>query len=170
MQELPPTLPLTLDLIAALKDAGVHPTSAGREIVVTMAAYLDLLAKEYGLTESQDLDTDPLERTHQPESVMDVVRHFFASEGVELNAESVRARLYNVFVDLAADASARKTLNRNTPLTERKLLHLAQIYWNLEANDVRPKLPIKPGGGRDIPVPGHSKDFATMNWTARISQ
>lgn len=163
-------LPLTKDVIAALEDAGVDPTSAEPEAVLVIAAYLDLLAKEYGLTESQDLDTDPLERTQQPGPVMDVVRHYLASGAAELDAKSVRDRLYNIFVELAGDASARKTLNRNNPLTEGKFLHLAQIYWNLEANDVRPKLPIKPANGRDIPVSGVPRDFATMLWTARCNE
>lgn len=163
-------LPLTKDLIAALEAATIDPTSAEHEIVVVITAYLDLLAKEYGLTESQNLDTDPLERTQQPGPVMDVVRHYLASGAADLEAESVRARLYNVFVELSGDASARKALNRNTPLTESRFLHLAQIYWNLESNDVRPKLPIKPASGRDIPVPGFPRDFATMLWTTRCNE
>ncbi|KRA37965.1 MULTISPECIES: hypothetical protein [unclassified Nocardioides] len=163
-------LPLTKDLVAALERAGVDPTSAEPGVVVVLAAYLDLLAKEYGLSESLDLDTDPLERAQQPGPVMDVVRHYLASGATELGAESVRLGLYNVFVGLAGDASARKTLNQNIPLTESKLGYLAQIYWNLEANDGRPRLPIKPAGGRDIPVPDFPRDFATMQWTARCNE
>lgn len=157
-------LPLTKDLIAALEDAGADPTSPDH--VVVLAAYLDLLAKEFGLTESQALDTDPLARTEQTGLVMDVVRHYLGG-GTELDADAVRARLYDVFVHLADDLSARKGLNRNSPLTKGRFLHLAQIYWNLEANDLRPRLPIKPDEERDIPVLGVPRDFATMLWTAR---
>jgi tetratricopeptide (TPR) repeat protein len=166
-----PDLPFTLtkDLVAALVEVtGAEPTRA--EPVVVLAAYIDALAKEYGLSESLHLDVDPVERTQQVAPVMAIVNHYFAAEERGLDADAVRARLYDVFASLAADADARRVLNRSQPLTESRLWHLAQIYWNLEATSARPKLPIQPGGGRDIPVPGVNLDFALMTWTTRVNR
>lgn len=160
---------LTKDLVAALVEiTGVEPTRP--EPVVVLAAYIDALAKEYGLSESLDLDVDPVERTQQVAPVMAIVNHYFAAEEHGPDADAVRARLYDVLASLAADADARRVLNRSQPLTEAKFWHLAQVYWNLEAMSARPKLPIQPGGGRDIPVPGFNADFALMRWTARVNQ
>ncbi|MBC9225862.1 hypothetical protein GL325_05975 [Aeromicrobium sp. 636] len=160
---------MTRPLIAALEDAGVDPTSTETPVAV-IAAYLDLLAKEYGLTESQALDTDPIGRVQQPEPVMAVVRHYLAPGSAGLDDGSVRALLYDVFVELAGDPEARRTVNRSNSLTEDRFLHMVQIYWNLEGSNARPRLPIEPSGGRDIPVPGSELDFATMRWTPRTNQ
>lgn len=167
MHELPFTL--TQDLVTALVEVtGVEPTTA--EPVVVLAAFIDALAKEYGLSESLQLDVDPVERTQLIAPAMDLVNHFFAPDSRELDADALRKHLYEVFVILAADPQARRVLNKNQSLTERKLLHVAQIYWNVEATAQRPKLPIRHSDGRDIPVPGISKDFATMTWTARVNE
>lgn len=160
---------LTKDLVAALAEiTGAEPAEA--EPVVVLAAYVDALAKEYGLSESLNLDVDPMERTQQVGPVMEIVHHYFGADEPELDADSVRSHLYDAVAALATDPRARKILNRSQPLTENKVLHLAQIYWNLEATPARPTLPIKRGEGRDIPVPGILADFATMTWTARVNQ
>lgn len=160
---------LTRDLTAALEEVtGAEATSF--EPVVALAAYIDELAKEYGLSESLHLDVDPLERTQQVPPVMAIVNHHFAADGPDLDADAVRARLYDVFTKLADDTKSRMILKRDRPLSENRTLHLAQIYWNLEAAKSRPKLPLRPGDGRDIPVPGTTRDFATMTWTARVNE
>ena len=160
---------LTKDLLAAFVEiAGGEPTEV--EPVVVLAAYFDALAKEYGLSESLYLDVDPIERTEQIEPVMKIVKHYLRGEEPPFGADLVRARLYVAISAVASDPQARLRLNRNHPLTEVKVLHLAQIYWNLEATPDRPKLPIKPNAERDIPVPSASADFATMKWTARVNQ
>ena len=167
MHELPFTL--TQDLVTALTEVtGVEPTTA--EPVVVLAAYIDALAKDYGLSESLQLDVDPVERTQLIAPAMELVDHFFAPGSRDLDADALRKHLYEIFVILAGDQQARKVLNKNRPLTERGLLHVAQIYWNVEATPERPKLPIRSSDGRDIPVPGMSKDFATMTWTARVNE
>jgi tetratricopeptide (TPR) repeat protein len=160
---------LTKDLTAALAEiTGSEPVEAIP--VVVLAAYVDALAKQYGLSESLNLDVDPMERTQQVRPVMETVHRYFQGDGLELDADSVRSQLYDAVAGLAADPRVRKFLNRNQPLTENTVLHLAQIYWNLEATPQRPKLPIKRTAGRDIPVPGILADFATMTWTARVNQ
>ena len=160
---------LTKDLAAALAEI-TEDESVEAEPVVVLAAYVDALAKEYGLSESLNLDVDPMERTQQVGPVMEIVHRYFQADEPELAADSVRSRLYDAVATLAADPRVRKVLNRSQPLTENRVLYLAQIYWNLEATPQRPKLPIKRTGGRDIPVPGILADFATMRWTARVNQ
>lgn len=181
MPELPFTL--TQNLSAALTDVlGIE--SEGSDSVVMLAVYVDAFAKEYGLSESLDIDIDPCERTQLDEPVMEVVNHYLAptrvGDGGAANsdlgkvvpdAEAVREILYEAVSALADDLNARKTLNRNRPLTSTGLLYVAQVYWNLEATAARPRLPIRPDGVRDIPIPhAVNGDFAAMRWTDRVNQ
>lgn len=167
---------LTQDLVEALEpllESGL--TTVGPAVV--LAGYLDALAKSYGLSESVKISEDPLERVDPPSPALVTLRHYLAGGG-ELSDASLRTELYKVFVELSSDASVRRELNRNKPLSEQGLLYLAQIYWNLEGTSDRPALPIRPGkiatgGARidaDIPAPGGNKDYAVMLWTARVME
>lgn len=172
MTDLP--FPMTQNLITALAEiAGIEPDPS--DPVVVLAAYVDALAKEYGLSESLAIDVDPCERTQQVEPVMEIVNHYLTGAGTSgtsvPDADMARARLYDAVTILAGDATARKALNRSRPLTDVGVMYLAQVYWNLEAGQARARLPIKPGDGRDIPVPGLlDADFSTMLWTDRVTQ
>lgn len=147
------------------------------EPIVVLAWYLDSLAKEYGLSESLDLDISPLDRVAIPAAGAAVIDHYLGGAEGRLDIDALRDRLYSVFVELSDDRDARGLINKNQPLSDIGLLHLAQIYWNLEGISSRAKLPIRPGqqiatpSGRvaaDIKVPGAQKDFATMKWAARV--
>jgi len=174
-----------LEITADVWDAlgwvlGDSPTSP--EPVVLLATYLDALAKGYGLSESQMIAEDPLERAAPPAPALPLLRHYLAEGGADLDADRLRDRLHAVFAVLADRPVARKTLNRNRPLTEVELLTAGQVYWNLERTDGRPRLPIRPGPitkagttGRqqddaDIPTASRTRDFATMTWTARVNE
>lgn len=147
------------------------------EPVVVLAWYLDSLAKEYGLSESLDLDISPLDRVAIPAAGAAVIDHYLGGAEGHLDLDALRNRLYAVFVEISGDREARGLLNKNQPLSDIGLLHLAQIYWNLEGTSSRAKLPIRPGQqiaapagtvAADIKVPGAQKDFATMKWAARV--
>ena len=174
-----------LEITADVWDAlgwvlGDSPTSP--EPVVLLATYLDALAKGYGLSESQMIAEDPLERAAPPAPALPLLRHYLAEGGADLDADRLRDRLHAVFAVLADRPVARKTLNKNRPLTEVELLTAGQVYWNLERTDGRPRLPIRPGpitkAGRtgrqqddaDIPTASRTRDFATMTWTARVNE
>lgn len=174
-------LAITADLYEALRRVlGEDPTA--REPIVVVAACLDALAKGYGLSESLQIDQDPLERADLPAPAKAVLSLYCAAGGSDIGAAALRDRLYHLFAELAEDRDARRQLNSNRPLSEVELLTVGQVYWNLEATRGREKLPIRPGpittvaptGGRqakaDIPVPGANKDFAVMTWTARVNQ
>lgn len=149
------------------------------DAVVVLAWFVDSLAKEYGLSESLELAEGRLERMQVPNVAADVIAHYLGRRGHYPDEGVLRDRLYEVFVELSGNSDARAVLNRNQPLSEVGLLHVAQIYWNLEGNDARPRLPIRAGqaimvAGKpllaEIPVPGISKDFAIMKWAARANQ
>ncbi len=149
------------------------------EPVLVLAWYLDSLAKEYGLSESLELDLSPLDRLDLPAPAQTMVNHYLADEDEAVEVDSLRDQLYSVFLALSQDRDARRTLNKRQPMSEMAVMHLAQIYWNLEGNQARPMLPIRTGqrinvAGRqvvaDIKVPGVTKDFATMRWAARVNQ
>lgn len=169
-----PELEIDKDLYSALVDVlGRMPDMP--EPIVVLSAYMHLLAKGYGLSESLNLPESQLERADPPEPAMALINHYLA----EVGADGLRNRLYEVFVDLSQDGQARRVLNRNEPLSEVGLLTVAQIIWNLEGTAGRSGLPIRSGqeievaGKRviaDIKVPSKNKDFATMTWTERTNQ
>lgn len=174
-------LEITADLSAALEWV-LGDIPADPEPVVVVAACLDALAKGYGLSESGDVDEDPLARADLPALALELLRRLVADGDAEVTADGLRDRLYEVFDRLAEDPDARRQLNKKQPLTDVGLLRLGQIYWNLEGTADRARLPIRPAritkaersGSRqvkaDIPVPGHNKDFARLTWTARVNQ
>jgi tetratricopeptide (TPR) repeat protein len=177
----PSDLEISADLSDALRRVlREAPTEPDPTVVV--AACLETLAKGYGLSESQHVAQDPLERAGLPTPAQVLLHHVFAAGEAELEADTLRDRLHDVFAELAQLPDARRQLNSNQPLTETELLTLGQIYWNLEGTPARDRLPIRPGkivkrtrsgSGQvraDIPVPGANKDFATMTWTARVNE
>jgi len=172
-------LRITTDIVDALDmHRGSKPTTPAP--VVILAAFLDSLAKSYGLSESGRIDEDPLGRISLPPAAGALISHYLADGAAQMEADAVRSRLYHVFVELSGNVDVQRALNKSKPLTELAVLHLAQVYWNLEGNYERPKLPIRPraitvqGGGSvlaDIPVTSvANKDFAIMNWTARVNE
>lgn len=162
-------LEITQDLAKALHALGGEaPTTP--EPVVIVAAYLDALAKSYGLSES-DVEDNLLERTDLPPRGVAVIRYYLGEGQKAIDGDLLRDRLYEVFLALAQDGSTGKKIHQLRALNDQGVLRLAQIYWNLEGGVDRPKLPIRPSaGGAAIPVAETSKDFAAMLWTARVNQ
>jgi tetratricopeptide (TPR) repeat protein len=172
-----PELEITADLAEAfVRVLGAEPTEP--EPVVVLAAYLDSVAKGYGLSGSLQLPDSQFERADPPSQALPLIDHFLAEGDAEFDEDCLRDRLYSVFVELSGDRSSRQILNRNEPLSDVGLLYLGQVYWNLEATGARPALPIKPGPittyGKqltaDVPVPNANRDFATMKWAARCNE
>lgn len=178
----PSELAITADLSEALSQVlGADPKEPDPTVVV--AACLEALAKGYGLSESLQIDHDPLERADLPAPAKAVLEHFFAAGASGVDSGALRDQIYDLLVQLAEDRDARRQVKSNQPFTEVELLTLGQVYWNLEGTPGRGKLPIRPGpintvdatGSRqrikaDIPVPDANQDFATMTWTARVNE
>ena len=162
-------LGITLDLSDALVLVlGAAPIAPEPEVVV--AACLDALAKGHGLSESLEIDDDPLQRADLPAPALVLLQHLFAEGGSEIDADTLRNGLYDVFSQLAQDRHARLQVNKKG-LADVGLLRVGQVYWNLEANSDRPELPIRRQDDADIPVPGVlNMDFATMEWARRCDQ
>lgn len=170
-----PELEIDGDLFRALEDVlGAMPATP--EPVVVVSVYVHLLAKGYGLSER--VDEDPLVRAAVAEPAVALVAHYLP-ESDSTNADSLRDRLYSVFVEISRDTCALKILNKSGQLGDVELLKAAQIYWNLEADERTPLLPIRSGQRitakgttvlAGIKVPNANEDFATMKWTARINQ
>lgn len=167
------------ELFAAITDiVGAEPNTP--DPVLVLAAFFYALAKDYGLSEHRDLPDIQLDRIELPTAAAAAVDCFMGAGASSIDSDSLRGRLYEACVDLSRDYGARKKLNKNRALTEVEVRMLAQIYWNLEANDARPLLPIPSGqdipvaAGKvvsaDIKVPGKSRDFAKMVWTARVKE
>ena len=135
-----------LEITADVWDAlgwvlGDSPTSP--EPVVLLATYLDALAKGYGLSESQMIAEDPLERAAPPAPALPLLRHYLAEGGADLDADRLRDRLHAVFAVLADRPVARKTLNRTRPLTEVELL---------TAGPAQSPMPAGPAASRTTPT------------------
>lgn len=174
-----PGLQLTKDLSDALSWVlGEAPTTPVP--VVVLAAYLDSLAKGYGLSESLEVDdVGPLERADLPASAVALINHYLADGDASVDADSLRDRLYSVFADLSQSRRARSIVDKKQTLTDIGLLYVGQIYWNLEGTPARPKLPIRAEqvvtvAGKQVPAdikaPNANKDFATMKWAARVNE
>lgn len=131
-----------------------------------MAAYLDLLSEEYGLSEHRE---DLLEkRARRPTSFRPFVRHYLADDPGAVDAERLRDKLYAVFAELAdlVESGGINELSRPA-LTATSLLATAQIYWAISwDNKTRPGLPFRSGrnvSGRDRQ--GRLTSYKAVIWT-----
>jgi len=137
--------------------------------VDVLAAYLDLLAKGFGLS-SRAPDVSRTERERPPAAAVAMLRAFVGdTPGSDPIDEQVLGdQLYDVLADLAQEGHVGKLLDRRKPLTAEEIRQLGQIYWNLEGTDARPLLPIRSTKEIGIKVPRASADFATMVWANRL--
>lgn len=159
-------LEVTTDLADALTRV-LGPPPPQPRLVDVLAAYLDSLSREYGLTTSAP-DVGRAERPHAPSRALGLIGEFFAD--AELLEDEVRLgdTLYDLMSDLCEDLRSRKLLNERKPLTPIELMQLGQIYWNLDGTDSRPGLPIRPSEEFAIKVPRANADFASMVWSSRL--
>ena len=124
--------------------------------VVSLAAYLELLAERHGLSEHHEEKL--AHRARQPTRFLPFLSHYLGLDLDSLDLDLLRTRLYRTFVDLApADA------NLADP---DRLLGIAQVNWNLswDRND-RPLLPLRNGplvSARDRY--GNATTQATLVW------
>ncbi|MCC2319532.1 tetratricopeptide repeat protein [Cellulomonas xiejunii] len=124
--------------------------------LVVVAAYVNELAKRYGLSEHRDLSTSQFDDVAPPSRAMALLRACVPE--IEQDADALRGRLYEVVVRLSDEPAARAFLNRSAPVSEVGFRKIAQVYWNLEQNEQRPKLPIR--SGQEITVGGRRTSAA----------
>jgi len=132
-------LEINVDLFQALTSVlEASPTEATP--VVVLSAYLHSLAKEYGLSDSQNLTGEHLNSFRPPPRITPWLSDML---GGELEPEFLRNRVYRAIVELAQNSEARRLINRRGHLSETGALMLAQVHWNIERTETRPLLPIQ---------------------------
>jgi len=159
---------ITGELSAALTWV-LGPRHPGPMEVDVLAAYLDLLAKDFGLS-SRAPDVSRTERA-RPTAAAVAMLNAFVGDGSgsdPIDEKIFGDQLYDVIVALAQDGHAGKLLNSTKPLTAEEIRLLGQIYWNLEGVGTRPNLPIRGTKEFGIKVPRANADFATMVWATRL--
>lgn len=137
---------------------------------VLLAWYIAAVAKDFGLSEHLELDGDRLARVELPKYVEDLVDRVIGHAHGSRDDDVIRAWIYALVVEVARDSRAGAVLNKSRPLAEADVLLLAQVYWNIERSEVRPRLPISGSDTADIKVPGKSQDFARMAWSSRMAE
>ena len=90
--------------------------------VDVLAAYLDLLAKDFGLS-SRAPDVSRTERARPPASAVAMLRAFVgdASGSDPIDEQIFGDQLYDVLVNLAQDGHVGKLLNSTKPLTAEEI-------------------------------------------------
>ena len=142
--------------------------------LVVVAALINALAKDYGLSEHEDLSGNQFDRVTPPQQNEPLLRACLPE--IAQDADALCGRLYGVVVRLSEDPAARRFLHMSVPVSDVGFRKIAQVYWNLEQNDQRPKLPIR--SGQVIDVAGRSvraavassagdRDLAVMRLTER---
>jgi tetratricopeptide (TPR) repeat protein len=159
---------ITGELSAALTWV-LGPRHPGPMEVDVLAAYLDLLAKDFGLS-SRAPDVSRAERARPPAAAVAMLNAFVGdgSGSDPIDEQIFGDQLYDVLVDLSQEGHVGKLLNSTKPLTAEEIRQLGQIYWNLEGVGTRPKLPIRSTKEIGIKVPRANADFATMVWATRL--
>lgn len=164
-------LSITRDLSEAflsLSPSGFEESGA----TIAIAVFALSLTEGYGLSDTQEIDPIKLELPALPPPVRLLLNHFFTDVS---DREALRNDLYQAFVAVADTPGARKTLNKNEPLTDLEVLLLGQTAWNIEQNQLRPRLPLAPRTvevdtrlvAQDIGIPGTTIDLGTLHRTAR---
>lgn len=160
-----------LGINAALRKASGFAPEEGAEpsAELVLAACLLRLARETGLAEREDPDFGCVEHAGIPQAAMRVLNYYVVGDpATHLTDEMVRDSLYCALLDLARDPSALQAIDKSRSMTGDELLMFGQIYWNLEADGTRTKLPIKSrqklssGQLARIKTPREDRDFATL--------
>lgn len=148
------------------------------EPALLLSWYLHELAQGFGVFESLDNEDDPVERVHCPEWAQPLLEHCLATDGNPIQSDRLRNVLYQAILAVAGNRSLRQFINRRTAPTETGVLMMAQVYWNLEADETRTRLPIPTGESfiagdgqtraAGLKVPNKDADYALMPWTKRI--
>lgn len=109
------------------------PGSDDARRTLVLAAYLDLLSQEHGLSDRHEAEAG--KRAQRPTPFLPLVGFYLADGKPDLDIEHVRDVLYRAVAEFAdLEASPR-------------LLTYAQIYWAMSQHaSTRPLLPYPPGG------------------------
>ncbi len=146
-------------LSAALADIDLAAPSANDMSLVVLAAYLDRLAEDHGLSEHHEEAL--LERTRVPQNFVTFLNHYLKLDIATVDSDQLRDRLYRLFAAEVADAS---------PPDRHRTLGVAQVYWNLswEESD-RDQLPLKNGPLVDaIDRHGRPTKLASLIWAGWV--
>jgi len=119
-----PTLEITAELVNALR-AVLDRDITTLDPIVLLARYVDELAKSFGLSEHDNVSDDPLERVKSklrlPADAAELVKYFLPESGAK-NADAIRQRLYDVFVQIDSQGLARFWASRRRPRARPDLL------------------------------------------------
>lgn len=163
---------------ALLKALGVEPSDGmvpTPKLVV--AASLQRLAVGKGLAQRDDPDQSVLRSADLPPPALTLLNGYFAADGEFASDDDVRNGLCEVLLQLSTVPSALRAMNKTRPLSGTELLEFAQIYWNLDAQEPRHRLPIPTGEMRAsgtskayIKVVNADEDYAELELKQRADR
>lgn len=176
-----PELKVSALLWGALPDELRDSATEEARRIMILAAYLDSLSAEFGLSEHHE--DQLIKRARRPAGLLPLVDYFLGVEAATVDAEILRNKLYAVLADLAERADAGLiTGPKGATVDSTRLFAVAQTYWALSWDEtMRPALALRPGSdvhGRDkhgapttyksvIWVDAKAKDLATIRRTER---
>lgn len=149
--------------LATEPSEGQEPTLA-----LVVAASLHRLAVGRGLAPRDDLGHSAVRSAGLPAPALALLDQYFGSTGEPVNDEEVRDGLCAALLELSTMPGALRAMNKTRPLTADELLTFAQIYWNLDAQEPRERLPIRAGQMRPsgrmayLKVEGADEDYAEL--------
>lgn len=162
---------------ALLKALEVVPTDGMQPTpVVAMAACLQQLAVGRGLAQRKDPNQSPVRSAALPEPALAYLDSAFDTNGETASDDDVRNGLYGALVALSESPKALRSINKNRALSADDLLMFAQIYWNLDAERPRTRLPIPVGQKLSneeqayIKVDGVDADYAELDLKQRANR
>ena len=152
-----------LDALGVEASDGQEPTPA-----LVIAASLHRLAVGRGLASRDDLHHSGVRSAGLPAPALALLDQYFGSAGQAASDDEVRDGLCVALLELSKMPGALRAMNKTRPLTADELLTFAQIYWNLDAQKPRDRLPIRAGLMRSsgrmayLKVEGSDEDFADL--------
>jgi tetratricopeptide (TPR) repeat protein len=162
---------------ALLKALGVVPSDGSvptPELV--LAASLHRLAVGRGLAQRDDPNHSAVRTAGLPAAALKLLDESFGADGGPASDDDVRNGLCDALVALSTMPSALRSMNKSRALSGEELLQFAQIYWNLDAEAPRGRLPIpagqkRPSGRRAfVKVEGADEDYAELELKQRADR
>ena len=160
-----------LDALRVVPSDGMKPPP---ELVV--AASLHRLALEKGLAQRSDPNHKGVLSAGLPAAALKLLGDCFDSNAGPASDDDVRNGLYETLITLSTMPAALRAMNKSRPLSSEALLTFAQIYWNLDAEGPRSKLPIpakqmrQNGDMAYIKVDGADEDYADLELAQRANR
>lgn len=154
---------------ALLVALGVEPSDGQDPApVLVVAASLHRLAVGRGLAPRDDPRHSAVRSAGLPAPALALLDQYFGSAGQAVSDDEVRDGLCAALLELSTLPGALRAMNKTRPLTAHELLTFAQIYWNLDAQKPRDRLPIRAGLMRSsgrmayLKVEGSDEDYADL--------